>query len=96
MEQKIIDRKYRFLAVNPCTGQIHDESDSILFLVKDQALPVALRVYRDECERLGCSDTHLESLDLLYERVIFFQETNVKLPETDTPCEVNRCIGGKV
>ncbi len=27
----VIDRKYKILAVNPCSGKIHTEDDSVLF-----------------------------------------------------------------
>lgn len=93
----MIDRKYKVLAVNPCTGKIHTEDDSILFSARDRAVPAMLREYHRECLRIGCSETHLESIVLLTRRVEEYQEKcENKVPDTDTPCEIDRCIGGKV
>lgn len=91
----MIDRKYKILAVNPCSGNVHTEDDSILFLAKDQALLVALEAYVEECSLLGCEDSHLESVNLLIERVEQYQK-NIKseVPDTDLPCEIERCIKG--
>ena len=96
-EEKMIDRKYRILAINPCKGAFHTEEDSILFLAKDRAVPVMLQAYRKECERIGCQPEHLESVNLLIDRVVDFQEQKgSKTPNTDTQCEIDRCIGGKL
>lgn len=38
-----IDRKYKINAVNPCSGNTHDEHDAMLFLAKDKAVPAMLR-----------------------------------------------------
>lgn len=93
----MIDRKYKILAVNPCSGKHHTEEDSILFCAKDAALPDALKTYRNRCAILGCGDEHLESVDLLISRVMEYQdEHGYKVPDIDTPCEIDRCIGGKV
>ena len=50
----MIDRKYKILAVNPCSGNIHTEEDSILFLAKDRGVIRMLDTYLDECKRLKC------------------------------------------
>ena len=93
----IIDRKYKILAVNPCNGHIHTEEDSILFVADDKAVPEMLATYRDECKKLRCDGPHLESIRLLQHRVSVRQsQTGGKIPDTDTPCEIDRCIGGKV
>ena len=93
----MIDRKYKILAVNPCSGNIHTEDDAILFLAKDLAVLPMLVTYAEECSLLGCEDTHIDSINLLIERVEEYQKAHkIKVPDTDTPCEIERCIRGKV
>ena len=91
-----IDRKFKILAVNPCKkGGVYTENEGIFFAAKDKALVTALLAYGDECQRIGCNQEHLESIDLLIDRVQQFQlENGSKVPDTDTDCEINRCIGG--
>lgn len=90
-----IDWKYKIQAVNPCSKNTHDENDSILFLAKDKAVPVMLRAYRAECERLGTNQAHLEAIALLIDRVDEYQrDTESKVPDTDLPCEIARCVSG--
>lgn len=36
------DWKYKILAVNPCSGNIHTEEDAALFLAKDKAFTLAM------------------------------------------------------
>ncbi|MBL7224831.1 MAG: hypothetical protein ISS59_01740 [Desulfobacteraceae bacterium] len=94
---EVIDRKYKILAVNPCNGRIHTEKDAIVFSAKDHAVIHMLSAYRNECIRLKCDEAHLESISLLRDRVIQYQRTHGdKIPDTDTPCEIDRCIGGKL
>lgn len=91
-----IDRKYQIRAVNPCSGNTHDENDAILFLAKDKAVPAMLRAYRDESERLGANPAHIESIELLLARVQEYQRNvEAKVPDTDLPCEIRRCVGGE-
>ena len=93
----MIDRKYKFLAVNPCSGNIHTEDDAVVFLAKDKALPYALEEYYRQCKRLQCDESHLESINLLMSRVDNYQANEgSQIPDTNTPCEIDRCIGGKV
>jgi len=91
-----IDRKYTIHAVNPCSGNTHDEYDSILFLAKDKAVPAMLRAYLKESEKLGANPAHLESIGLLIGRVEQYQhEVEAKIPDTDLPCEIRRCVDGE-
>lgn len=92
----MIDRKFKILAVNPCNGKIYTEENAMLFCAKDLALIETLHGYREKCKDIGCGDEHLESISLLMERVSEFQQTDSKIPDTDTDCEIDRCIGGKV
>ena len=90
-----IDRKYQIRALNPCSGNTHDEHDSILFLAKDKAVPAMLRAYLKESEKLGANPAHLESIGLLIGRVEQYQrEVEAKIPDTDLPCEIRRCVDG--
>ena len=93
-----IDRKFRILAVNPCKADhVYTENEGIFFCAHDMAVPTMLRAYYDKCKELGCETEHLESILLLRERVIAYQADNTdktKIPDTDTECEIDRCIGG--
>lgn len=90
-----IDWKYKIQAVNPCSGNTHSEDDSILFLAKDKAVPAMLRAYLSECERLEANPAHLEAIVLLLGRVEAYQrDIASKIPDTDLPCEIERCTKG--
>ena len=93
----MIDRKYKILATNPCSGSVHTEDDAILFLAKDLAVLQMLEKYSEECNILGCDDTHLDSVYQLIKRVEEYQRDHgAEIPDTNTPCEIDRCIRGKV
>ena len=90
------DRKFKNLAINPCKGTIYTEENSILFCAQDKALLPTLAAYKKECEKLGCGPEHIESITLLSERIAKFQESYTHIPDTETDCEIDRCIGGNV
>lgn len=92
-----IDRKYIINAINPCSKNVHTEKDSVLFLAKDKAfLEGALPGYKQKCIELGANPAHIESIDLLIERVKKYQEEiESKTPDTDLPCEIKRCLTGE-
>jgi len=91
----VIDRKFRILAVNPCkANSVYTEDDGIFFCAHDTALPAALEAYKHECIRFKCGKEHIESIELLQKRVDDYQLHNCKVPDTDTDCEIDRCIGG--
>ncbi len=92
----MIDRKFKILAVNPCKGKHYTEENSMLFCAKDKALLPALYAYREACEKLGCGSEHLESILLLIGRVGEYQREECRIPDTETDCEIDRCIGGNV
>ncbi|MEW8048923.1 MAG: hypothetical protein AB2792_19910 [Candidatus Thiodiazotropha sp.] len=95
MSKQIIDRKFQILAVNPCKkGAVYTEKDGVFFCAKDAGLPSALRAYREYCQGAGCNPEHIESISLLIGRVDEYQKTLKKLPDTETSCEIDRCIGG--
>jgi len=93
----IIDRKFKILAVNPCNGKIYTDNEGVFFCAKDIAfLEGALPAYREKCKEIGCDSNHLESIDLLINRVKLFQDKiESKIPDTNEECEIERCIGGK-
>lgn len=92
----IIDRKFRILAANPCkAGRVYTEREGLFFCAHDAAVPAMLVAYANECERLGANREHIESILLARDRVLEYQRTvNVKTPDTETDCEIDRCIGG--
>jgi hypothetical protein len=93
----IIDRKFKFVATNPCKGNVYTEANAVLFAAKDKALPHTIREYIKKCKLLRCGKEHIESMELLLERIILFQETDeCRIPDTDTDCEIDRCIGGNL
>jgi len=92
----MIDRKFKFVAVNPCKGNYYTEENAVLFVAKDRALIPALLAYVAECKTIGANAEHIESVDLLIDRVREYQRNiECAIPDTDTPCEIDRCIGGK-
>ena len=91
----MIDRKYKILAINPVSGGIHTEDDAILFLAKDLAVAPMLDAYIEACALLGCEATHIHGIYRLLERVRAYQQNVMsKIPDTDRPGEVDRCIKG--
>ena len=92
---EIIDRKFKFVATNPCKDNVYTEANAIVFCAKDEALPFALNAYLEKCISLQCGDSHIESIELLLQRVVKYQrEVETRLPDTETACEIDRCIGG--
>lgn len=97
MSKGIIDRKFKFVAVNPCNGKVYTEENAVVFCAKDKAFLQALRKYKYACKHYGSNCEHLESVGLLIDRVKHFQENvESKVPDTETDCEIDRCIGGNV
>ena len=93
----MIDRKFTFVATNPCKGTIYTEKDAIVFCAKDAAVPAMLVAYQKKCKELGCESSHIESVGLLLGRVRDYQDkVGGRVPDTETDCEIDRCIGGNV
>jgi len=90
-----IDRKFKFLAVNPVNGHIYTDEDALVLCAKDKAVPVALEAYQKECVRLGANPEHIESIGKLIQRVKEYQ-SSVKSEVPDTVGgEIARCINGE-
>ena len=91
----IVDRKFKFLAVNPVNGHIYTEEDGLVLCAKDKAVPVALEAYQKECVRLGTNPEHVESISMLIQRVKEYQESiESGIPDT-VGGEIARCINGE-
>jgi hypothetical protein len=92
---EIIDRKFRFTAINPFNENMYTEDDAMVFCAKDAALPAALNAYREECRRIDANVEHIYSIGLLLDRVIEFQRINGnKVPDTIGD-EAVHCLGLK-
>lgn len=95
-ESIVIDRKFKILAVNPCNGKVYTHENAMLFCAHDAALISTLNFYKKECVALSCDEHHIKSVELLIERIVYYQEkVNLKIPDTNTECEIKRCIEGK-
>ena len=91
----MIDRKFKFVAVNPCNGKYYTQENAIVFCAKDEAVPHMLAEYKKECKLLGANSEHIESIELLFNRVLEYQRSvEHKVPDTEGDCEIDRCIGG--
>ena len=92
---EVIDRKFEFIAFNPCKGKIYTHKNGILFLAKDLAVPEMLDKYMSRCEELGCGNEHIHSMALAKERILHYQRTvESHVPDTNLTCEIERCIKG--
>jgi len=89
-----IDRKFIIAAQNPVNGKKYSQENSLLLCAKDRAVPAALMAYRDECIKLESNIEHIQSINLLINRVKKFQLHNEsKAPDT-LGDELTRCIDG--
>ena len=95
---RTIDRKFIFTGINPCNKRVYSEQNAVLFAAKDAVfLEYALPAYLQGCKEKGCGPEHIESIEMLIERVRDFQrESGGRVPDTETDCEIDRCIGGKL
>ncbi len=90
---KKIDRKFEFVAINPCSGNHYTEEDAFVFCAKDRAAPAALKAYLSKCKALGCDKDQIKSVKLLIKRVKTYQkEVKAKAPDIDSLCESIRCL----
>ena len=96
MNSTIIDRKFKFVAINPCNKKVYTEENAVLFCAKDRCLIPAIDAYYHACLISGCGTEHLESIRLLKDRIADFQKLEIRTPDTETDCEIDRCIGGNL
>lgn len=79
-----VDRKYHG-QVFKADGTPVPEEEIIVFRATDKAVPEMLEAYYNKCKELGADVEHLTAVNLLYKRVISFQEENperCKVPDT--------------
>jgi hypothetical protein len=92
-----IDKKFKFLAVNPCkVGVTYTEKDGIILLAKDNACVATLDFYYKYCKELGVDELQLEGITQLIERVVMWRSDNqdkCKVADTNE-CEGRNTIGG--
>jgi hypothetical protein len=89
-----IDRKFKFIAINPINRKHYTEKDAVVLCAKDMAVVPALRAYQAACEDLGCNQEHIDSIELLITRVSEYQaQVEARIPDTVGE-EIPRCIGG--
>lgn len=88
----VIDRKFQFLALNPCTGNFYTQKDAFIMCAKDRAVPAALETYIDECIKLNADENQIKSAQLLLKRVLEFQSKfPTKVPDVSTSREIFTC-----
>ena len=93
--EEAIDRKFEFLALNPVNGKLYNEKNAIILCAKDRAVPAALKALRDQCCLMGSNPEHIESLKLLIDRVMRYQEKRGGGKVADTVGEeIPRCLKG--
>lgn len=93
----IIDRKFEFMAINPCNSKHYNQKNAMVFCAKDRAVPVMIKAYIEECKIIGCGTEHIESMQLMLDRVVAYQKNvECRTPDTETECEIDRCIGNNV
>ena len=94
MNDSIIDRKFNIIAVNPVSGNLYTSANALLLCAHDKAVLPTLVEYHKQCRSLGCNVEHLQSIDLLIERVQRFQTAQYsKIPDT-IGAEIPRCLHG--
>ncbi len=92
--KRVIDRKFKFVAVNPITGKVYTEENALILCAKDKAVLPALLAYQQKCIELGANHEHIESVGKLIERVEAFQtEVECRTPDTIGD-EIPRCLHG--
>jgi hypothetical protein len=74
-----LDRKFFGEVFKSKDGSKVPESQWMVFLAKDNAVPATLRFYRTECERLGAKKTQLDAVDAMIQRVDRYRVTYPQL-----------------
>lgn len=96
-KKNVIDRKFKFVAVNPANGHVYTEENAMVFVAKDAAMLDTLEFYKNKCKALRCDSNQVKSLELLIKRVSKFQsEKACHIPDISSEEEVDRCIKGKL
>lgn len=94
INEKTIDRKFIFTAVNPVTGKFYTQENAIILCAKDECIIDALVAYHARCKIMETNPEHIKSFELLIQRVLDFQsEHGARKPDT-VGDEIKRCIDG--
>lgn len=87
-----IDRKFKFLAVNPCKARdaIYTDKDGFIFLAKDKYCITALNAYLGALRNdVLVSEAQVKGVELLIERVRNYQELyGMKVPDVNGYSEI--------
>lgn len=86
-----LDGKFHGVIVKNKDGSIVPQDQWMCFLAKDNAVPVMLKTYRNECQRLGAEDAQLKAVDSMIERVYKWRQENpdkCKTPDIDRGEEI--------
>lgn len=91
--KQAIDGKYRILAINPCTGSVHDEYDSVRFSPADAAFVEMVQNYPRICQKLGADENQILGAEMMVERInAYAAENGVKVPDVVNDCEIDHCM----
>ncbi len=69
-----IDALFRIFAVNTTIGNIHTQEDGFFMQAYSYGVLPMLHGYKIGCQNLGCGKEHIESIDLLIEKITLFQK----------------------
>lgn len=92
----VIDLKFSVHAKSLKSGKIYDETEAIVFLVRDPAVPDMLSAYTQKCEEIGCDDLQLSGIMELRDRVQEFHDKypeRIKLADIEDGDESERIMG---
>ena len=70
-----IDRKFKFVAVNPSNGKHYTEDSGVVFCAHDKAFLEVLPLYIEACKNMGANELQIKGAEALLNRVRNYQET---------------------
>lgn len=82
-----LDGKFHGIIVKNKDQSIVPQDQWVVFLAKDNAFPVALEAYYQECKRLGAKEEQLQAVREMIHRVRFWRSQNhhlCKIPDVQT------------
>jgi hypothetical protein len=94
----MIDRKFKFLAVNPSNGKVYTENEGVVFLVKDNLfLPMLKEYHLLVCATSieGADSDEAKSILLMIERAYAWRQNHpdqLKLPDITGEIERQRLL----
>jgi hypothetical protein len=95
-----IDRKFRFIAVNPSNCKIFSQREGLVLLAKDNLVPATLEFYLSMvCRHKGYQSNEAKGVRLLIDRVEVWREAHMdqcKLPDITGERETRAVLGDGV